>query len=82
MKRLVKVRGKTVIARFLTKPNSGAVMTFPSHADARRAASKLLVQLRLAQSDEEWDEQLRFRVELIRAFDSLTEESGPGEDDE
>ncbi|HEX7832303.1 MAG TPA: hypothetical protein VF787_21780 [Thermoanaerobaculia bacterium] len=75
LRRLVRVEGRKVIARFLTKPDRAAVMTFPSHADARRAASKLVVQLRLAQSDEEYDEQLRFRVELVRAYNVLETES-------
>ena len=50
------------------------MLTFPTHADARRAAAKLVVQLRLAQTDEEYDEQLRFRVELVRAYNTLEEE--------
>jgi hypothetical protein len=76
LRRLIRVEGRKVIARFLTKPDRAAVMTFPSHADARRAASKLVVQLRLAQSDAEYDEQLRFRVELVRAYNVLESESG------
>lgn len=75
LRRLIRVEGRKVIARFLTKPDRAAVMTFPSHADARRAASKLVVQLRLAQSDEEYDEQLRFRVELVRAYNVLEAET-------
>ncbi|HYH08912.1 MAG TPA: hypothetical protein VEK11_17800 [Thermoanaerobaculia bacterium] len=74
LRRLVRVEGKRVIARFLTKPDRAAMMTFPTHADARRAAAKLVVQLRLAQTDEEYDEQLRFRVELIRTYNALEEE--------
>lgn len=73
LKRMIRVEGRKVIARFLTKPDRAAVMTFPTHADARRAASKLAVQLRLSRNDEEYDEQLRFRVELIRTFNSLEE---------
>jgi HEAT repeat protein len=49
-------------------------MSFPTHADARRAAARLLVQLRLSQSDEEWDEHLRFRVDLIRAWAAISDE--------
>ncbi|MGN6184409.1 MAG: hypothetical protein ACTHQM_12230 [Thermoanaerobaculia bacterium] len=75
LRRLIRVEGRKVIARFLTKPDRAAVMTFPSHADAKRAASKLVVQLRLAQSDEEYDEQLRFRVELVRTYNVLEAES-------
>lgn len=75
LKRMIRVEGRKVIARFLTKPDRAAVMTFPTHADARRAASKLAVQLRLSQNDEEWDEQLRFRVELIRSYNALEDES-------
>ena len=74
LRRLVRVEGRRVIARFLTKPDRAAVMTFPTHADARRAAAKLVVQLRLSQTDEEYDEQLRFRVELIRTYNALEEE--------
>lgn len=74
LKRMVRVEGRKVIARFLTKPDRAAVMTFPTHADARRAAAKLAVQLRLSQTDEEWDEQLRFRVELIRTYNQLEDE--------
>jgi len=75
MRRLVRVEGKKVVARFLTRPDRAAVMTFPTHGDARRAASKLIVQLRLARTDEEYDEQLRFRVELVRAYSVLEDES-------
>jgi hypothetical protein len=74
LRRLVRVEGRRVIARFLTKPDRAAMLTFPTHADARRAAAKLVVQLRLAQTDEEYDEQLRFRVELVRAYNTLDEE--------
>ncbi len=79
LRRLVRVEGRKVIARFLTRPERAAVMTFATHGDARRAASKLVVQLRLARSDEEYDEQLRFRVELVRAYSVLEEESGSGD---
>jgi hypothetical protein len=78
LRRLVRVEGRKVVARFLTRPDRAAVMTFPTHGDARRAASKLIVQLRLARSDEEYDEQLRFRVELVRAY-SVLEDEGDGE---
>lgn len=74
IRRLIRVEGRRVVARFLTKPDRAAVMTFPTHADAKRAASKLAVQLRLSQTDEEYDEQLKFRVELIRAYNVLEEE--------
>lgn len=74
LRRLVRVEGRRVIARFLTKPDRAAMLTFSTHADARRAAAKLVVQLRLAQTDEEYDEQLRFRVELVRAYNTLEEE--------
>ena len=74
LKRLVRVEGRKVIARFLTHPRQAAVIAFPTHAEARRAASKLLVQLRLSHSDEEYDEQLRFRVDLIRAYTALEED--------
>jgi hypothetical protein len=74
LKRLIRVEGRKVIARFLTRPDRAAVMTFPTHSDARRAASKLAVQLRLSTSDEEWDDHLRFRVELIRSYNALEEE--------
>jgi hypothetical protein len=75
LKRLVRVEGRKVIARFLTNPDQAAVLAFPTHAEARRAASKLVVQLRLSDSDEEYDEQLRFRVDLIRAYNALEEDS-------
>jgi hypothetical protein len=75
LRRLVRVEGKKVIARFLTRPERAAVMTFPTHGDARRAASRLIVNLRLARTDEEYDDLLRFRVELIRAYSVLEEES-------
>lgn len=71
LKRLVRVEGRKVIARFLTDPDQAAVLAFPTHAAARRAASKLIVHLRLSGSDEEYDEQLRFRVDLIRAYNAL-----------
>ena len=74
LKRLVRVEGRKVIARFLREPGRAAVITFPTHADARRAASRLIVQYRLAGSDEEWDEQLLFRTELLRAYSALEEE--------
>lgn len=74
LKRLVRVEGRKVIARFLRDPNRAAVISFPTHADARRAASKLIVQYRLTGSDEEWDEQLLFRTELIRAYNALTDD--------
>jgi hypothetical protein len=73
LKRLVRVEGRKVIARFLTNPDQAAVLAFPSHAEARRAAAKLVVQLRLSESDEAYDEQLRFRVDLIRAYNALEE---------
>ena len=72
LKRLVRVEGVKVIARFLREPGRAAVLTFPTHADARRAASRLIVQYRLSGSDEEWDEKLLFRTELIRALNDLT----------
>jgi hypothetical protein len=75
LRRIIRVRGRTVTARFLTRGDgAAAVMTFPTHADARRAAARMLVQLRLSQSDEEWDDHLRFRVELIRAYASFEDE--------
>lgn len=74
LKRLVRVEGRKVVARFLREPGRAAVITFPSHADARRAAARLVVQYRLTGSDEEWDEQLLFRTELIRAYSALEEE--------
>ena len=73
LRRLVRVEGRKVVARFLREPGRAAVLTFPTHADARRAAARLLVQYRLSRSDEEWDEKLLFRTELIRAFDALSE---------
>lgn len=73
LRRAVRVEGRRVIARFLREPGRAAVMTFPTHADARRAASRLLVQLRLTRSDEEWDDQLVFRVELLRAYNALAD---------
>jgi hypothetical protein len=76
---MVRVEGRKVIARFLTRPDRAAVMTFPTHADARRAASKLMVQLRLSDTDEAYDEQLRFRVELVRAYNSLDEGDREGD---
>ena len=75
LRRAVRVDGRRVIAQFLRQPGRAAVMTFPTHADARRAASRLLVQLRMTQSDEEWDDQLVFRVELIRAYNALADSS-------
>ena len=75
LKRLVRVEGRKVVARFLTNPDQAAVIAFPTHAEARRAAAKLVVQLRLSRSDEEYDEQLRFRVDLIRADNALEEET-------
>jgi hypothetical protein len=75
LRRLIRVEGRKVVARFLTKADRAAVMTFPTHADARRAASKLLVQLRLSETDEEYDEQLRFRVELVRTWNILESET-------
>ncbi|MGZ5442600.1 MAG: hypothetical protein ACXW5U_06115 [Thermoanaerobaculia bacterium] len=74
LRRLVRVEGRKVVARFLTNSDQAAVLAFPTHAQARRAASKLIVQLRLSRSDEEYDEQLRFRVDLIRAYNALEEE--------
>ena len=74
LKRLVRVEGRRVIARFLGQPGRAAVLTFPTHADARRAASRLIVQYRLSGSDQEWDEKLLFRTELIRAVNDLSEE--------
>jgi hypothetical protein len=74
LKRLVRVEGRKVVARLLRDPNRAVVLTFPTHSDARRAASRLIVQYRLAGSDEEWDEQLLFRTELIRAYNSMNDE--------
>ena len=75
MRRAVRVEGRRVIARFLGTPGRAAVMTFPTHADAKRAAAKLLVRLRLTKTDEEWDEQLMFRVELLKAYNALADVS-------
>lgn len=75
LKRLVRVEGRKVIARFLTNPDQAALLAFPSHAEARRAAAKLVVQLRLSESDEAYDEQLRFRVDLILAYNALEDAS-------
>ena len=75
LRRAVRVDGRRVIAQFLREPGRAAVMTFPTHADARRAASRLLVQLRMTKTDEEWDDQLVFRVELIRAYNALADPS-------
>ncbi|HEX6177195.1 MAG TPA: hypothetical protein VF057_02460 [Thermoanaerobaculia bacterium] len=75
LRRAVRVDGRRVIAQFLREPGRAAVMTFPTHADARRAASRLLVHLRMTKSDEEWDDQLVFRVELIRAYNALADAS-------
>ena len=74
LRRLVRIEGRKVIARFLREPGRAAVLTFPTHADARRAAARLIVQYRLSRSDEEWDEKLLFRTELIRALDALSDE--------
>lgn len=73
MRRAVRVKGRRVIARFLLQPGRAAVITLPTHADARRAAARLATQLRLTQTDEEWDELLTFRVELIRAVTALSD---------
>lgn len=73
-RRAVRVSGRRVIARFLLQPGRAAVITLPTHADARRAAARLLVQLRLTKTDEEWDDILTFRVDLIRAMNTLGEE--------
>lgn len=73
MRRAVRVKGRRVIARFLLQPGRAAVITLPTHADARRAAARLAVQLRLTQTDEEWDELLTFRIELIRAVNAVGE---------
>ena len=74
LKRLVRVEGRKVVARFLREPGRAAVITFPTHGDARRAASRLIVQYRLSGSDEAWDEQLLFRTELIRALNAAEDE--------
>jgi hypothetical protein len=73
-RRAVRVQGRRVLARFLLQPRRVAVITLPTHNEARRAAAHLLVQLRLTKTDEEWDELLTFRVELIRAVYTLGEE--------
>lgn len=73
MRRAVRVKGRRVIARFLLQPGRAAVITLPTHAEARRAAARLATQLRLTQTDEEWDELLTFRVELIRAVTALAD---------
>ena len=80
LRRAVRVEGRRVIAQFLREPGRAAVMTFPTHADARRAASRLLVQLRLTRSDEEWDDQLVFRVELLRAYNALADSEDPNDE--
>ena len=77
-RRAVRVEGRRVIARFLGEPGRAAVLTFPTHADARRAGAKLLVRLRLTKTDEEWDQQLVFRVELLKAYNALND---PSEED-
>lgn len=74
LKRLVRVEGRRVLARFIGDPRRAVVMTFPTHAIARRAASRLIVRYRLSGSDEEWDRELEFRAELIRAYNALEEE--------
>ena len=74
MRRAVRVKGRRVIARFLLQPGRAAVMTLPTHAEARRAAARLAVQLRLTTTDEEWDDLLTFRIELIRAMNAIGEE--------
>jgi hypothetical protein len=74
LRRAVRVEGRKVVARFLGTPGRAAVLTFPTHADARRAAAKLLVRLRLTETDQEWDEQLIFRVELLKAYNALLDE--------
>ena len=74
-RRAVRVKGRRVIARFLLQPGRAAVITLPTHTDARRAAARLLVQLRLTKTDEEWDDLLTFRVELIRAMYTIGEGS-------
>jgi hypothetical protein len=78
-RRAVRVKGRRVIARFVLQPGRAAVITLPTHNDARRAAQRLIVQLRLTKTDEEWDDLLTFRVELIRAMFTVGEGS---EDDE
>jgi len=74
MRRAVRVKGRRVIARFLLQPGRAAVITLPTHAEARRAAARLAVQLRLTATDEEWDDLLTFRIELIRAMNAIGEE--------
>ena len=74
LRRIVRVEGRKVIARFLGTPGRAAVLTFPTHADARRAAARLVIQLRRVETDEEWDEQLLFRTELIRAYNALADD--------
>jgi DNA-binding transcriptional MocR family regulator len=74
-RRAVRVKGRRVIARFLLQPGRAAVITLPTHNDARRAAQRLIVQLRLTKTDEEWDDLLTFRVELIRAMYTIGEGS-------
>ena len=69
----MRTDGCRVVARFLGTPGRAAVLTFPTHADARRAAAKLLVRLRLTKTDAEWDEQLIFRVELLKAYNALAD---------
>lgn len=73
MRRAVRVKGRRVIARFLLQPGRAAVITLPTHADARRAAARLAVQLRLTKTDEEWDDLLAFRVDLIKTMNALGE---------
>ena len=74
-RRAVRVKGRRVIARFILQPGRAAVITLPTHNDARRAAQRLIVQLRLTKTDEEWDDLLTFRVELIRAMYTIGEGS-------
>jgi DNA-binding transcriptional MocR family regulator len=80
-RRAVRVKGRRVIARFILQPGRAAVITLPTHNDARRAAQRLIVQLRLTKTDEEWDDLLTFRVELIRAMYTIGEGSEEGEDE-
>ncbi len=75
LRRAVRVEGRRVVARFLRTPGRAAVLTFPTHADAKRAAARLLVHLRMTQTDEEWDDQIVFRVELLRAYNALADET-------
>lgn len=72
-RRAVRVKGRRVIARFLLQPGRAAVITLPTHNDARRAGARLLKQLRLTKTDEEWDDLLTFRVDLIRAVYTIGE---------